>query len=161
KMLNQGIDLEVGYLAEVGANTSGEKTGAGYAGQITFSLDVDWEKLANIPGFNTHFVVINRNGNDLSRTFGDHLTQSAEVYGAGFDMAVKFVYLYGEEKLFNDRLNIAIGRLPVAVDFASSPLYCIPIGLLGCGNPRATINQASFTSWPQSTWGGRVRVRPT
>jgi porin len=160
-MLNHGIDLEVGYLAEVGANTSGEKTGAGYAGQITFSLDLDWGKIANISGLSTHFVIINRNGNNLSRTFGDHVTQSAEVYGAGFDMAVKFVYLYAEQQLFEDRLNIAVGRLPVAVDFASSPLYCIPIGLLGCGNPRATTNQASFTSWPQSTWGGRVRVRPT
>jgi porin len=160
-LLNKGIDLEVGYVAEVGANTSGEKRGAGYAGQITFALDIDWERLANIPGFNTHFVVINRNGNNMSRTYGDFLTQSAEVYGAGFDMGVKFVYLYGEQKLFDNRLNIAVGRLPVAVDFAASDLYCIPIGLLGCGNPRATTNQASFTSWPQSTWGGRIRARPT
>nr|WP_294501123.1 carbohydrate porin [uncultured Rhodopila sp.] len=161
KLLNHGIDFDIGYVGEFGGNTSGQQTGAGYAGQIAFSLDIDWQKAANIPGFNTHFVIINRNGNDVSNLYGDHLTQSAEVYGAAFGMGVKFVYLYGEEKLFNDRLNIAIGRLPVAVDFAASPLYCLPIGLLGCGNPRATTNSASFTSWPQSTWGGRIRARPT
>jgi porin len=161
KLANQGVDLELGYLAEFGANATGERTGPGYAGQVTFSADVNWEKLATIPGFNTHFVVVNRHGSNVSRTFGDHLTQANEVYGAGFGTGIKFVYLYGEERLFDDRLSIAVGRLPVAVDFAVSPLYCIPVGLLGCGNPRALTNKAQFTSWPQSTWGGRIRVRPT
>jgi porin len=160
RLLNEGIDVEVGALTEFGVNTSGLKKDAGAANQITFSLDVDWEKLAGITGFNTHFVVINRSGSNLSRAYGDHLTQANEVYGAGFGVVAHFVYLYGEEKLFNDRLNIAVGRLPVAVDFGSSPFYCLPIGLLGCGNPRALTNNASFTSWPQDTWGGRIRVRP-
>nr|WP_294516702.1 carbohydrate porin [uncultured Rhodopila sp.] len=161
KLLNKGIDIEVGAMSEFGANTSGLKTGAGAANQVTFSLDIDWERLANIPGFSTHFVVVNRSGSNISRNYGDNLTQSAEVYGAGFGVGVHFVYLYGQETLFNDRLNIAIGRLPVATDFAASPLYCLPIALLNCGTPRALTNNASFTSWPQSTWGGRVRVRPT
>jgi len=162
KLMNEGVDLELGFVGEFGGNVTGEHNGAGYAGQIAFSADIDWGKLAGLTGFSTHYVMINRNGNNFSAfAYGDHVTQALEVYGAGFDMGVKFVYLYGEQKLLDDRLSIAVGRLPVAVDFAASPLYCLPVGLLGCGNPRATTSNAQFTSWPQSTWGGRVRYRPT
>ena len=83
KLLAKGIDFDIGYVGEFGGNTSGQQTGAGYAGQIAFSLDIDWQKAANIPGFNTHFVIINRNGNDVSNLYGDHLTQSAEVVRRG------------------------------------------------------------------------------
>lgn len=161
-LLDHGVDLQLGLVGEWAANASGERLGAGYAGQVAFSADIDWEKLLGIPGFNTHYVMINRHGNNLSQfAYGDNFMQADEVYGAGFNMGIRFVYLYGEEKLFNDRLNIAIGRLPVAVDFAASPLYCIPVALIGCGNPRALTNNGTFTSWPQSTWGGRIRARPT
>ena len=149
-----------GYIAEFGGNVTGQNTGAGYAGQEALTLDVDWGKLADIPGFNTHFAAINRNGNNVSRTFGDHVSQVDEIYGAGFGVGFHLVYLYAEQKLLNDQINIAVGRLPIETDFATSTCTCIPVGLLYCGGPRATADQAQFTSWPQATWGGRVRVRP-
>jgi porin len=163
RLVNQGINLLLDYTAEPAGNVSGQRTGTTYTSQIGFEADLDWEKIAGVPGLNTHFVIINRNGNNLSsRYIGDRVSQAQEIYGAGFNMGVKFVYLYAEEKLFGDRLNIAAGRLPVNVDFAASPLYCIPVSLSSsCGAPRAVANYPGSTNWPQSSWGGRVRGRPT
>jgi len=163
RLLNSGVNLQFDYTAEIAGNLSGQRKDFDYAHQFGFSADINWETLANIPGFNTHFVAVNRAGRNLSREFiGDNISQATEVYGAGFNMAVKFVYLYGEEKLFGDRVNIAAGRLPVGVDFASSPLACIAVLLTpACGIPRALANSSAFTTFPQSGWGGRVRVRPT
>lgn len=163
KLLNAGVNLQLDYTGEIATNLSGQRKGFGYAHQFGLSADINWEKAANVPGFNTHFVAVNRAGRNLSRDFiGDNISQATEVYGAGFNVATKLVYLYAEEKLFGDRVNIAAGRLPVGVDFASSPLACIAVALTpGCGVPRALANTSGFTTFPQSGWGGRVRVRPT
>lgn len=163
KLLTAGVNLQLDYTGEIARNLSGQRQGFGYAHQFGFSADVDWQKLANVPGFNTHLAVINRAGRNLSRDYlGDRISQATEVYGAGFNVAAKLVYLYAEEKLFGDRVNLAAGRLPVGVDFASSPLACIAVALTpGCGVPRALANSTGFTTFPQSGWGGRVRVRPT
>ena len=175
RLYQSGIDLELTYTGEFGGNLNGTtvtrisptlfssmgaKTGSGYAGQIAFSNDIDWEKLAGLAGFNTHLVLINRNGNNLSRNYGDFISQSAEIYGAGFNTVVHLVRAYAEQKLFGDRLNIAAGNWDVGADFAVTLFACIPIALTpGCGHPRVLDNQQGFTNWPQSSLGGRIRGR--
>jgi porin len=163
RLLNQGIDLRFDYTAEVAGNVSGKRKGFDYAHQFAFTADIDLQKLANIPGLSTHFAIINRAGRNLSSDYlGDNLSQAQEIFGATFDRLLYLVWFYGEEKLLNDRLNIAVGRIPMGVDFAASPLACIPIALTPqCGVPRALANSTAFTTWPQSQWAGRVRYRPT
>ena len=163
RLLNEGVNLQLDYTAEFAGNVSGERRGVDYAHQIAFSADIDWERLAGIPGFNTHFVAINRAGRNLSSDYlGDQIAQAQETYGAGFNMGVHLVYAYIEQKLLDDRLNIAVGHWPLLTDFATSTLSCIAISLTpGCGNPRVLDNQAAGTNWPQSSWGGRVRFRIT
>jgi porin len=125
-------------------------------------LDVDWEKLAAIPGFSTHLAVVNRAGRNLSTDYiGDQVLQAQEIFGAGFDMAVHDVWLYGEQKLFDGRVDAVFGRVFPGMDFAASPLYCDFMTLTICGHPRALTAEQGFIDWPQNTWGGRVRVRTT
>ena len=80
---------------------------------------------------------------------------------AGFGVAVHDVWLYGEQKLFDDRFDAVFGRVFPGMDFAASPLYCNFMTLTICGHPRALTAEQGFIDWPQNTWGGRVRVRPT
>jgi porin len=163
RLVNQGVVLQLDYLAEVAGNVSGQRRGFDYAHQIGFSADIDWGRLAGLTGFNTHFVAINRAGRNLSADYlGDRISQAQEIYGAGFNMGVHLVYFYMEQKLLDDRLNIAAGHWPVGTDFATSTLACIAIALTpGCGHPRVLDNQRAFTNWPQSSFGGRVRGRIT
>jgi porin len=158
-----GIDLNVDYTTESAGNvTGGVRQGFDYAHQIGVQLDVDWQKLAGITGFSTHLAVVNRAGRNLSNDdIGDRVLQAQEIYGAGFDMAVHDVWAYGEEKLFNGRIDAVFGRIFPGMDFAVSPLYCNFMTLTICGHPRALTAEQGFIDWPQNTWGGRVRVRPT
>ena len=160
---NYGIDLNLDYTTESGGNFAGGlRRGVDYAHQIGLQFDVDWEKLAGIPGFSTHLAVVNRAGRNLSTDYiGDKVLQAQEIFGAGFDMGVHDVWLYGEEKLFNGRVDAVFGRIFPGMDFAASPLYCDFMTLTICGHPRALTAEQGFIDWPQNTWGGRVRVRPT
>jgi porin len=160
---NLGINLDLDYTTESAANVAGGlRRGVDYAHQIGLQLDVDWEKLAAIPGFSTHLAVVNRAGRNLSTDYiGDQVLQAQEIFGAGFDMAVHDVWLYGEQKLFDGRVDAVFGRVFPGMDFAASPLYCDFMTLTICGHPRALTAEQGFIDWPQNTWGGRVRVRTT
>ncbi len=98
---NYGINLNLDYTTESAGNVAGgPRQGLDYAHQIGLQFDVDGEKLADIPGFSTHMVVVNRAGRNLSSDYiGDNVLQAQEIFGAGFDMAVHDVRFYGEERL--------------------------------------------------------------
>jgi porin len=105
---------------------------------------------------------VNRAGRNLSSDYiGDRVLQAQEIFGAGFDMAVHDVWAYAEQSLFDGRLDIVLGRVFPGMDFAASPLYCDFMTLTICGHPRALTAEQGFIDWPQNTWGGRIRARPT
>lgn len=163
RLENVGITLALDWTSEVAGNvTGGVKQGATYAGQIGLEADVDWEKLAGIPGLSTHAVIVNRQGSNDGTLFGDNLNQSQEIYGAGGNTIVHLVYVYAEETLLNGRVDVAAGRMPVLNDFAASPLYCNFMNNSLCGNPKLLPSaDIGISSYPDATWGGRLRVRPT
>jgi porin len=160
---NFGIDLNVDFITESGANVSGGlRRGVDYADQIGVRLDVDMEKLADIQGFSLHMMLVNRAGRNLSTDYiGDRVSQAQEIFGAGFAMAVHDVWAYGEEKLLDGRVDAVFGRIFPGMDFAASPFYCDFMTLTICGHPRALTAEQGFIDWPQNTWGGRVRVQTT
>lgn len=139
----------------------GLRQGSSNAGQYGFENDIDWEKLAGIRGFSTHAVFVGRYGIPASRMFGDNLNPSQEIYGGGGNVVVHLVYIYGEETLFNGHLDIAAGRIPLLTDFSSNPLYCNFMNNAFCGNPKASSDNTSHSSYPDSNWAARVRVRPS
>lgn len=158
-----GIDVLLNYISETAGNVSGgAKRDLGYADQRALEIDIDWQRLAGITGFATHFVAVNRAGSSASQGFGDNLLPVQEIYGAGGSAAFHLVYLYGEETLLHGRLDIAAGYWPVGTDFAASPLNCDFMNNGLCGNPKELPGgNNGFSAWPDATFGGRVRVRPT
>jgi porin len=148
---NLGINLAVDYTTESAADVAGGlRRGVDYAHQIGIQFDVDWEKLAAIPGFSTHMAVVNRAGRNLSTDYiGDKVLQAQEIFGAGFDMALHDVWLYGEEKLFNGRVDAVFGRVFPGMDFAASPLYCDFMTLTICGQSMKPCSAVSARGCPQ------------
>ncbi|QDH17085.1 carbohydrate porin [Swingsia samuiensis] len=139
----------------------GLRQGSSNAGQYSLENDIDWEKLAGITGFSTHGVVVGRYGIPASRMFGDNLNPSTEIYGGGGNVVVHFVYLYGEETLAHGRVDMAAGRIPLLSDFSQSPLYCNFMNNAFCGNPKASSDNTTHSSYPDASWAARIRVRPT
>ncbi len=163
RLYNEGIKFSLDYTAEIASNVSGGlRTGTDYAHQVSFGTDIDWQQLANIDGFSTHTAMVQRAGRNASNDYiGDHVLQAQEIYGAGFGQAVHLVYAYVEEKVLDGRIDVAGGRMFPGVDFAASPLYCNFMTLTICGHERALTSTQGFIDWPQNTWGGRVKARPT
>lgn len=158
-----GIHLTLDYTTETAANLDGGlRTGVDYAHQVGIQVVFDGPAVANIPGFSLHVAVVNRAGRNLSNDYiGDHVLQAQEIYGAGFDEALHGIWLYGEESLYGGQVDIVGGRIFPGMDFAASSFYCNFMTLTICGHPRGLTGEQGFIDWPQNTWGGRVRVKPT
>lgn len=162
-LANQGVTILLDDIIELSGNPSGgTRQGTTVAGQVGFEADVDWNKLAGVPGLSTHLVTVGRHGTPDSTLFGDHLNPSQEIYGSGGNVVVHLVYAYAEESLAGGRVDIAAGRMPVLNDFSASPLYCNFMNNSLCGNPKLLPSaDIGISSYPDSVWGGRIRVRPT
>jgi porin len=163
RLENDGIFLSFDALTEFAGNVSGgTKQGATFASQEAFGADIDWQRLAGVPGLSTHLIIVNRSGANDSTLFGDRLLPVQEIYGAGGNVAAHLVSAYVQEKLFDGRLDLAAGRMNVENDFASSPLYCNYMNNVLCGDPKALPGgDIGHSAYPDGVWGGRVRVRPT
>ncbi|WP_241663679.1 carbohydrate porin [Oecophyllibacter saccharovorans] len=139
----------------------GLKQGASNAGQYSLENDIDWERLAGLKGFETHIIGVGRYGIPASRMFGDNINPSSEIYGGGGNVFFHLVFFYGEETLFNGRLNIAAGRMSMLWDYSNSPIYCNFMNNAFCGNPKTSTDSYTRSSYPGTDWGIRVRGRPT
>jgi porin len=157
---SHGIDVGFNYFSETAAIVSGgQRHGVDYTSQIGLSVDLEGEKLFNLPGFALHSVIVQRNGRSASSDFlNDDLDAVQQIFGGGGDVLAHLVYLYGEQQLYNGRVDIAGGRLPVGTFFASSPLYCQFVNVIFCGNPHPLPVYPGEPDWPAATWGGQARV---
>jgi len=158
-----GINLQLDALTEFAGNvTGGVKQGSTFASQVAFGADINWERLAGLTGFSTHVIMVNRSGSSDSALFGDNLLPVQEIYGAGGNVFVHLVSVYGQETLYDQRLDIAAGRMNVENDFASSPLYCNFMNNVLCGDPKALPGgDIGHSAYPDAVWAARIRVRPT
>ncbi|WP_131195100.1 carbohydrate porin [Lichenihabitans psoromatis] len=163
RLAKYGVNYSLNYTTESVANVSGGvKAGAAYAHQIALAVDVNWQTLAGLDEFSTHTIFINRAGNNASARFiGDNVLQAQEIYGAGFGQIVKLVWFYGEQKLADDKIDIAFGRLAPGSDFGASPLNCNFMTLTICGHNRALTSLQGFEDWPTSVWGARIKGQTT
>jgi porin len=163
KLQSRGINLQLDALTEFASNvTGGTRHVATFANQVGIQLDINWERLAGITGLSTHVIVVNRSGNSASREFGDNLLPVQEIYGSGGDVIAHLVSIYAQETLLGGRLDIAVGRMNVENDFASSSLYCNFMNNGLCGDPKALPGgDIGHSAYPEGVWAARVRVRPT
>ena len=161
-LADKGINLKIDAVTEFAGNVSGgTRQGATFANQVGFGADINWERLAGITGLSTHLIVVNRSGSSDSRVFGDNLLPVQEIYGSGGDVAAHLVSLYAQETMLDGRLDIALGRMNVENDFASSPLYCNFVNNDLCGDPKALpAGDIGHSAYPDAVWAARLRARP-
>ncbi|WP_246375968.1 carbohydrate porin [Gluconacetobacter takamatsuzukensis] len=163
KLNSYGIGIVIDYTSESAIALNGGRPGdAAYAHQIGAELDLDWEKLIGWKGLIMHAVFVNRAGRNLASDFGDvSLNGFQEIYGGGGNVGVHMVYAYATQDLFRKRVQIAVGKMPVNIDFANSFLFCTFMNKSNCGIPKSlTRGAAGFGTYPGSTWGMRVRYWP-
>jgi len=163
RLENRGVYLLLDGITEFAGNVSGgRRRGSTFANQVAFEADIDWQLLAGIHGLSTHVIMVNRSGSNTSRLFGDNFLPVQEIYGAGGNVAVHLVSAYAQWTAPDRAFDIAVGRMNVENDFASSPLYCNYMNNALCGDPKALPGgDIGHSAYPDAVWSARVRVRPT
>jgi len=159
KLKNKGIDI-FGYydLTVLGNPIGGVKKGLAYAGLLNLYLDFDLEKLLNIRGLRFRVSGSWASGRSLTDDFIGNFFQVSSIFSG---TQVRLYQLYLEQSLFDDKLNIALGRLATGDEFMTSPIFFNFVSLAFDQNPISVLfNIPSFTVDPVSTWGARVKVRP-
>ena len=161
-LLAKGVNLNLGYVSETAAVVAGgQRQGVDYAHSIDLKTDIDMQTLVGLSGFSLHVAMVERAGRDASADFmGDHVFEVQEIYGGGGDVAAHLAYLYAEQSLAGGAVDIEAGRLIVGDDFAESPLYCEFMSHANCPTLRDLGVTTGFTTYPDGTWGARVKIAP-
>ena len=157
KLKEQGIDLGLTLGDEaVGNVTGGSRNTAANAGQLWFGAKLDMGKLAGIPGGTVGLTLVDRFGKNLNTEAGIPALQlTNEVFGRG--NILRLTQLYYSQKLFDDRLELKGGRLPVGSDFFFG--LCEFINLTFCGGQPGNIQGGYIYNWPVSQWAGVVHYK--
>ncbi|MEJ0093169.1 MAG: carbohydrate porin [Methylocella sp.] len=122
KLADQGIYLTGRTFNEGFANVSGGiKRGALYEGFTAFGVDLDMNRIAGINGGSLHLLFNDLNGQSFQPYSGSAFANN-KVFS--LSAAARLNELSYEQLLFDDQLDIRVGRVPVGTEFDTSELYC-------------------------------------
>jgi porin len=152
KLKEQGISLALTLGDEAVTNLSGgANKAAANAGQLFFQAKFDMAKLAGIQGGTVGLTLVDRFGDNLNTEAGIPALQlTNEVFGRG--NILRLTELYYSQKLFDNSLELKVGRLPVGSDFFFG--LCEFINLTFCGGQPGNIVGGYIYNWPVSQWAG-------
>jgi porin len=140
------------YLGNLSGGTGHVFDGAG---QNSLSVSLDLQKLFNWNGGTFVTTYSQRYGVDQATEAGIPAAQlTNEIYGRG--QVARLSDLYLKQKLFNDVLELKVGRMPVGDDFQFQ--RCDFINLTLCGGQVGNIAGDYVYNWPISQWGGVAKI---
>ncbi|MDP8263224.1 MAG: carbohydrate porin [Candidatus Ancaeobacter aquaticus] len=159
KLKKDGITVLSSYVGDMNSNVvGGRMKGARYNHSIGADFNADLEKILQLKGLQFHVSGIYRAGRNLSSdVIGNTFTVSS-IFGSE---QVRLYSLYFEQDMFDEKVNVKVGRLAAGDDFASSPLYWIFVSNAIDGNPIAVPINFPFSTYPTATWGARAKVHVT
>ncbi|MBK8174599.1 MAG: carbohydrate porin [Rhodospirillales bacterium] len=161
RLSDKGVDIRGGYAMEFLANpVGGLRQGETYVHNILLQGDFDLEKLLGVPKTVFRVLGSQRSGESLAKQDIGSAISVQQLYGGG--ETYRLVEAEFLTSLFDDRLNLAYGRLSATDDFLTSPLYCSFVNNGFCGQPPAPFFNMSngITAYPTSVWGVRAKVSP-
>jgi len=151
-----GVALTATYTTDLLGNPVGGHTqGFRYTGNMAVDLD----KLWGLKGMLLDVSGSWRWGESLSaKDIGNTFTVS-QIFGG--EMVRLYALALEWPSLFDNRVDIRMGRIGAGDDFLASPLYTTFVNFAFDGNPGSVpINISSFSAYPVATWGLRTKVMP-
>ena len=160
RLVNAGLTPQASYTTDLLANpTGGQKHGFAYAGLLEGSLTFDLETMLGLKGLEFFIAGSWASGRDLSAKDIGNLFTVSQVFSG---QSVRLDQMYFQQTLFDDALNLAVGRLSTDDDFATSDLYSNYVSTAINDIPLSiTENVASFSTDPVASWAVRAIVQPT
>jgi porin len=161
-LANNGITVSSRYNGEFAANPSGgERQGADFTGELNLGADFDLDRLVGLQGGTIHTLFTARAGNNLASNTINNSVSVQQIYGGGQTYQLT-IFTY-EQKLFNDAVDITVGRTDLFDNFVTSPFYCDFQSNAACGNPSFAGKAGGIESsyYPVAVWGGNVQFNVT
>ncbi|MEY2490290.1 MAG: porin [Verrucomicrobiota bacterium] len=160
RLQESGLEVFGFYNSIYNGNVSGgiHPHHATYVDDAWLGFKFDLEKLAGWNG--GLFVVsgINRNGDDLTtRYIGSIFSTQQSVGGQR-----PFLYqVYLQQKFWEGRLRIKLGRFAASDDFNTSPLYGYSVNNGIDGDIRNVLFDTRFSAYPFAVWAAALLYDPT
>lgn len=154
-LAEQGVTFNLGYVSELAHNFSGGTDRlTRYTDQWTFGTTLDLDKRWGWRGGSFQFTMTDRNGRNLGADahIGNNMLIQ-EVYGRGQTWHLTQLWL--NQKLFDERLELKLGRLTVGEDFFS--FSCDFQNLSFCGAQPGNLVGDYWVNWPTSQWAARIK----
>ncbi len=164
KLKKQGFDFTLLYVAEVGSNLAGgydSSTTARLSEQLILAVDMDLQKVLGWQDATLRIGIGERDGKDITNDRVHHpdatgMTSTMEVYGGG--NAWRLAQLWYEQKFFERKLSVKLGRFGHGEDFDQFPCEFQNVTL--CGSQEGNWN-GTWNSFPISQWAIRARYQFT
>ena len=129
-------------------------------GQVNFGADLNLKKLFGLDGGSFHVVVYRDYGKALNQDFTGTFTKQQFIYKNPYPQLHLGLFAY-EQKLFDDRLDINLGRLGSTTFYGHLVTNCQFMSGTTCGEPRIIVSEAGLSLLPSATWGTNIKFRPT
>jgi len=148
---DEGVSFSFGYHSEIAHNfTGGDKSLTRNAGQLSLGMDLDLQKLWGWQGAAFHFLVSERDGNNLSDDANlNELMQTQQIYGRGQTWHIPHLYL--TQTLLDGHLDLSLGRMSVGDEFGNNE--CDFMGLALCGSQPGNLAGDYIYNQPLGQWG--------
>jgi len=157
---DRGIVPTLTFVTDSLGNPSGGKEqGFTTANNVGLDLNLDLEKLCGLEGGSFLLSMSYRFGGSLSANYIHNVFTVQQVFGGETFHLINLAY---QQKLFDDRVELRIGRIGAGDDFLVSPYNYVFVQNGFDGNPVGIFfNSPGMTAYPNDTWGALVKVRPT
>src|ERR1700746_2109484 len=159
KLEESGITPRWFLITDVAGNPSGgREQGATQASSTELSLFFDLNRIAGLKGGSVFMSMSQRWGNRLSTNYVGNIFSEQQIYGFETFRVIDVSY---QQKLFDDRVELRLGRFAATDDFLVSPYNYGFMSNAFCGNPFGILLDAPGMTAYTGTWAALGKVRPT
>jgi porin len=158
QLYQKGVDFQLGFTTEAAYNTQGgDNKLLRNADQFVFGATFDTNKLFGWQGGKFQMTITDRNGQNLSADANlGTLMQVQEIFGRG--NTFRWTQFWYDQLLFDNAVDIKLGRMGVGEDFMSFSCYFQNLSF--CGSLPGNI-VSTWYNWPVSQWATRLKVNVT
>jgi porin len=160
KLEDIGIAPSLTFETNLAGNpVGGVRRGFTEADNLGLNLNFDLDKLCGLTGGSFQFSMSQRSGANLSAIDVGNTFTTQQVYGRETWQVINVAYM---QKLFDDKVEIRVGRIAAGDIFDVSPYDYIFMQNAIDGNPVGIFfNAPGMSAYPNATWGAELKVQTT
>jgi porin len=159
EVFDAGVEPFLYYTAIFSGNpVGGMKQGATYVDDLYFGMNLYLDKLIGWKGARLTVSGVNRDGLGLTEHYiGSRYDVQQTVGGQN----VFFYQLFLEQRFWDDKASLKLGRFGASDDFNGSKFYGLYLNNGIDGDIRNVLFDTQFSAYPFATWAARFRIDPT